>query len=79
MFDYKDLEKLLKSFQVHRQNIESGEDEPFMAMVMQNRQSAAQGYFTRWWCFRKLSCAAVTEREVLCFSSITWSQCSYAG
>ena len=64
MFDYKDLGKLLKSYQVHSQKIES-RDEPFMAMVMQNGQRAAQGYFTCWCHFRKLSCAAVTEGGTL--------------
>lgn len=39
MFDYKDLRKLLTSHQVHSQQIESREDEHFMAMVMQSGQA----------------------------------------
>lgn len=36
MIDYKDLRKLLRSHQVHSQQIKSREDEQFMAMVVQN-------------------------------------------
>lgn len=78
MFDYKDLGKLLKSYQVHSQKIESREDEPFMAMVMR-MDRAAQGYATCWCHFRNLSCAAVPEHHLesvfLCriSSSTFWS------
>lgn len=40
MFECKDLGKLLKSYQVHSQQVESREDELFLAMGMQNGQRA---------------------------------------
>lgn len=40
MFEWKDLGKLLKSYQVHSQQVESREDELFLAMGMQNGQGA---------------------------------------